>query len=145
MSNIQLTVDGVVVYSSGTPVPTPPPTPGPVPPPPTPAPPPGAGPEATIAARAAVGQNCLWNLLTSEEEVYLLNKHGPVIHQYVQFYSGGGSGGMNVQERVNPASVSGFSFVNGNQQWQDDVGGAADAYVLALASSQGRGVPMALS
>lgn len=108
--------------------------------PPLPLPPPSGDPLATFRARQAIGQNCAWVLLTSAEEVALLALHGDVIHNYVNFYTAGGSGALGVNEIMSLAGGN-YVFVGPSGTWEPDINGAADAYVATLAAAQGRTVP----
>ena len=134
MDKIQLYVNDVLVFnqSASGPVPIPP---EPTPIPPTPIPPQGDGLDA-FRARQRVSQNCAWVLTTSAESGALSAKLGASYHQYVQFYTVGGTGSVAPQEMVNPASPSGYSFWTVDQQLRDDVNQAADAYVVQRCQEQ---------
>lgn len=110
-----------------------------------PVPTPTASPLDRFRQRERVGQNCAWAQIDGLETAVLESVYGPIVHTYAQFYAGGGSGGMNVQERHqvpgDPPSVSGYVFAGASGTWEPDVNGAADAYVATLATAQGRTVP----
>ena len=97
---------------------------------------PPVDPLASFRARQAVSQNCAWVLITPAESGALRAVYGDVVSQYNQFYTVGGSGGLGIAERVDATSPSGYAYIDANQQWQPDVGGAADARVAAIAASQ---------
>jgi hypothetical protein len=97
--------------------------------------------------RSDVGENAAWNLCTDAERTAGIAKWGqPAVDERFAFYSGGGSGGMNVREIVDAASPSGYSFwsFENGEQLLHDVNKAADAYIGRLAASQGRVVPAPL-
>lgn len=110
-------------------------------------------PLAAFKARQAVSQNCAWFQVTGGEKEALYKIYPPdVINSYSQFYAGGGSGGMNIQERPrvdgDPPSASGYVYVGQTGNWETDVEDAADIWLVAVATAQGRlwnGSPVSLT
>lgn len=111
-----------------------------------PVPVPGPDPDPTdplsgFRARQLVGQNCAWVLMTPQEASALEAALGAAVYkEHTQFYTVGGSGGLGLNELAFADSPSGYKFVQ-NDTWVPDVGGAADAAVLAAAIEQQRVVP----
>ncbi len=141
-NDVQLDIDGVRVFSQG-PGPTPTgPTAPPGPTAPTAPPPPQGDGLDAARARQRVSQNCLWVLTTSAESGPLLAKLGNSYHQYVQFYTVGGTGSFAPPEFVDVNSPTGYSFVKIDQSSVNDVNQAADAYVeLRAEQEQKPGAP----
>jgi hypothetical protein len=96
---------------------------------------PPTDPLASFKAKQAISQNCAWVTITPEETGAVAAAAQQDYHLYIQFYTVGGSGGMGVQEIVDAASPTGYSFFK-QEVLTPDVNQAADAEVARLCALQ---------
>lgn len=101
-------------------------------------------PAQSIRARAkAFGKWAAWKLASSAELDAMKAEFGVTpVAQLVNFYGESGGGGISVQGGMDPNGIPFFwALVDGNEVRTTDLNGAADAYVLKMATAQGREVP----